>query len=154
MISGVQKLKEMFDMKKIIGFTSGYFDVMHKGHAMMLHECKRYCDYLIVAVHSGKIKTKQPDGRTKLDSVWSPEDRLYMVQSNKHVDEAFIYDSEQDLYDYLQNNNSRIDVRMVGEDHKGKAFTGDDIDISVIFNSRNHNYSSTNIINEIIEKRS
>lgn len=141
-------------MKKVVGFTSGYFDVMHKGHVMMLEECKRYCDYLIVGVHSGKIKTKQPDGREKLNSVWSPTDRLYMVQSVKFVDEAFIYDSEQSLYDYLSYNKNRIDVRVIGEDHKGKSYTGDDIDINVIFNSRNHNYSSTNIINEIIKKRS
>ena len=46
---------------KRVGFTSGYFDIMHPGHVLMLKECKRYCDYLIVAVHEYKTKTKQPD---------------------------------------------------------------------------------------------
>ena len=42
---------------------------------------------------------------------------------------------------------------MVGEDHKGKPFTGNDLDLPIIFNSRNHNYSTTNTIKLIIEKR-
>lgn len=138
---------------KIIGFTSGYFDILHRGHVMMLHECKRYCDYLIVAVHSGKNKTPQPDGREKNDPIWTPEDRLYMVQSNRYVDEAFLYDSEQELYNYLKNNTERINVRIVGEDHKNKPYTGDNLPISVIFNSRQHQYSTTNVIKEIIQKR-
>lgn len=138
---------------KTVGITSGYFDVLHKGHALMLNECKRYCDHLIVGVHSGKIKTPQPDGRYKADPIWSPEDRLYMVLSNRYVDEAFIYNSEQELYDYLEYNSDRLDVRILGEDHKGKSFTGDNLKIKSIFNSRNHTYSSTNIINEIIQKR-
>ena len=140
--------------KKIIGFTSGYFDVMHRGHAMMLQECKQHCDHLIVAVHSNKVKTQQPDGRMKLDSVWSIEDRAYMVSMNKFVDEVVVYDSEEELYNYLSDNINRIDVRIIGEDHKDKPYTGQDLPMTVIFNSRNHHYSSTNIINEIILKRS
>ena len=139
--------------KKIIGFTSGYFDVMHRGHVMMLQECKRYCDYLIVAVHSNKIKTKQPDGRVKLDSVWSIEDRAFMVSMNKFVDEVIIYNSESELNEYLFDNKDNLDVRILGEDHKDKPYTGHLLEIPVIFNSRNHSYSSTNIIDEIIKKR-
>ena len=140
-------------MKKIIGFTSGYFDIMHPGHIMMLKECKRYCDYLIVAVNEYKTKTPQPDGRFKNEPIWSPCERLLMVSSNKHVDEAFLYDGEKELYDYLKYNLGRLDVRMVGEDHKGKPFTGDDLDLPIIFNSRRHDYSTTNTINLIVEKR-
>ena len=147
---------EMYSVnpKKIIGFTSGYFDVMHRGHAMMLQECKRYCDYLIVAVHSNKVKTLQPDGRVKLDSVWSIEDRVYMVSMNKFVDEVVVYDGEEELYQYLIDNKDIINVRIIGEDHKGKPYTGQELPIPVTFNSRKHSYSSTNIINEIIQKRS
>ena len=140
-------------MKKIVGFTSGYFDIMHPGHIMMLQECKRYCDYLIVAVHEYKTKTKQPDGRNKEEPIWSPKERLMMVDANKYVDEAFLYDGEEGLYDYLRENQNGIDVRILGEDHIGKPFTGDDLDIDIIFNSRSHNYSTTNTIAQIIKER-
>ena len=140
-------------MRKIVGFTSGYFDIMHPGHVMMLGECKRYCDYLIVAVHEYKTKTKQPDGRNKEEPIWSPKERLMMVDANKYVDEAFLYDGEEGLYDYLRENQNGIDVRILGEDHRDKPFTGDELDIDIIFNSRSHNYSTTNTIARIIKER-
>jgi|TARA_B100000902_G_scaffold388735_1_gene434853 glycerol-3-phosphate cytidylyltransferase len=140
-------------LRKIVGFTSGYFDIMHPGHVIMLKECKRYCDYLIVAVNEYKTKTKQPDGRHKDEPIWTPQERFLMVDSNKYVDEPFLYDGEEELYNYLDSNKDRIDVRILGEDHKGKPFTGDDLPIDIIFNSRNHSYSTTNTIKKIIEER-
>ncbi len=144
-------------MRKIIGFTTGYFDIMHPGHVLMLQECKRYCDYLIVGVNDVKDwndgSWKQPDGRHKNEPIWSPQERLMMVQSNKNVDEAFLYLGEKKLYQYLLKNKQRIDVRILGEDHKGHPYTGEDIDIEIVFNSRDHDYSTTNTINTIIERR-
>ena len=130
---------------------------MHPGHVLMLQECKRYCDYLIVGVNDVKDwndgSWKQPDGRHKNEPIWSPQERLMMVQSNKNVDEAFLYLGEKKLYQYLLKNKQRIDVRILGEDHKGHPYTGEDIDIEIVFNSRDHDYSTTNTINTIIERR-
>ena len=137
-------------MRKIVGFTSGYFDIMHPGHVLMLKECKRYCDYLIVAVNEYRTKTKQPDGREKNEPIWTPRERLLMVEACKFVDEAFLYDGEKGLYDYLFYNSDRIDVRILGDDHKDKPFTGDDLEIDIMFNSRDHEYSTTNTIAKII----
>ena len=136
-----------------IGFTSGYFDIMHPGHVMMLKECTQYCDHLIVAVNEYKTKISQPDGRIKNEPIWTPEERLLMVKSNRYVDDAFLYDGEPALYEYLSNNVGFIDVRILGVDHKGKPFTGDDLPIDIIFNSRDHDYSTTNTIAKIIEER-
>ena len=137
-----------------MGFTSGYFDIMHPGHVLMLKECKRYCDYLIVAVHEYKTKTKQPDGRIKNEPIWTPKERLMMVEACKFVDEAFLYGGEEGLYNYLSNNDDRIDVRILGDDHKDKPFTGDNLPIDIVFNSRDHDYSTTNTIAKIIRERS
>jgi len=139
--------------KKIVGFTSGYFDIIHPGHILMLKECKRYCDYLLVGVNEYKTKIKQPDGRHKNEPIWTSLERLMMVSSCKYVDEAFLYDGEKELYKFLKSNQDNIVVRMVGADHRGVSFTGDDLDINVIFNSRDHDYSTTNTIQQIIEKR-
>ena len=137
----------------MIGFTSGYFDIIHPGHIMMLEECRIYCDYLIVAVNEYKTKTEQPDGRHKNNPIWTADERLMMVESNKNVDQAFLYDGEPALYEYLSENMDWIDVRILGADHKGKPFTGDDLSIEIIFNSRDHDYSTTNTIAKIIKER-
>ena len=140
-------------MKQTIGFTSGYFDIVHPGHVMMLEECKQYCDHLIVAVNEYKTKDSQPDGRVKSEPIWNPQERLLMVKSNKYVDDAFLYDGEPALYKYLSENADMIDVRILGADHKGKPFTGDDLPIDIIFNSRDHDYSTTNTIAKIVKER-
>lgn len=36
----------------MIGFTNGCFDLFHAGHRHFLTECRRHCDYLVVAVNS------------------------------------------------------------------------------------------------------
>ena len=136
-----------------MGFTSGYFDIMHPGHVMMLEECKQYCEHLIVGVNEYKIKDSQPDGRVKSEPIWNPQERLLMVKSNKYVDDAFLYDGEPALYKYLSENVDMIDVRILGADHKGKPFTGDDLPIDIIFNSRDHDYSTTNTIAKIVKER-
>lgn len=35
-----------------VGFTNGCFDLLHDGHRVFLTECRRHCDYLVVAVNS------------------------------------------------------------------------------------------------------
>ena len=45
------------------------------------------------------------------------------------------------------------DVRILGDDHRDKPFTGDDLEIDIIFNSRDHDYSTTNTIAKIIKER-
>jgi len=136
-----------------MGFTSGYFDIMHPGHVMMLEECKQYCEHLIVGVNEYKIKDSQPDGRVKSEPIWNPQERLLMVKSNKYVDDAFLYDGEPALYKYLSENVDMINVRILGADHKGKPFTGDDLPIDIVFNSRDHDYSTTNTIAKIVKER-
>lgn len=35
-----------------VGFANGCFDLFHAGHHHFLTECRRHCDYLVVAVNS------------------------------------------------------------------------------------------------------
>ena len=48
------ELKKLFsqDRPKIIGFTSGSFDILHPGHVDYLEKAKQQCDCLVVAVNS------------------------------------------------------------------------------------------------------
>jgi len=130
---------------KIVGITFGSFDLCHYGHALMFEECKEYCDYLIVGVQSDP----SIDRPEKNKPVQSLEERVGIVSSLKFVDEVVTYDTEADLVEVLKN--IQPDVRILGADHKGKPFTGHELPIKYIFNSRDHGYSTSELRKRVFE---
>ena len=122
-----------------IGFTCGSFDLMHTGHMIMLKEAADACEYLIVGVQ----EDPSIDRESKNKPIQEYEERIEMVKGCKYVNEVVLYKTEKDLYDLLKD--LKPDVRIIGADWKGKKFTGHDLDIEVYYNSREHNYSTTNL---------
>ena len=130
---------------KIIGITFGSFDLYHYGHALMFEECKEYCDYLIVGVQSDP----SIDRPEKNKPVQSHEEWIGIVSSLKFVDEVITYDTEADLIEVLKN--IQPDVRILGADHEGKPFTGNELPIKCVFNTRDHGYSTSELRKRVFE---
>ena len=137
------------EVKKTVGFTCGAFDVLHSGHALMFKECKDVCDHLIVGLQTDP----SIDRPEKNKPVQSLKERRIMLESIKWVDEIIEYETENELYQILNNmwEMGRVDVRIVGEDWKGKNFTGHDLSIKIHFNSRTHPWSSSSLRSRIYE---
>ena len=124
-------------MSKITkGFTCGVLDLLHAGHLLMLKECRSQCDHLIVGLQINPRPGKEQPIETF-------EERKIRLEGCKYVDEILAYDTEEDLYSLLKN--LKPDVRFVGMDHKGSPFTGDDLPIKIIYNTRSHNFSSSGL---------
>jgi len=133
-------------MKKIKGFTCGTFDLCHYGHLLMFKECKNKCGYLIVGLQTDPT-IDRPEKNKPIETY---KERLFRLQSCKYIDMVVKYKTEADLVELLKI--IKPDIRFVGVDHKGKPFTGDNLPIKIIFNSRNHNYSSSNLRKRICQK--
>ena len=73
----------------------------------------------------------------------------YIVSSLKFVDEVVTYDTEADLIKVLKN--IQPDVRILGADHEGKPFTGHELPIKCIFNTRDHGYSTSELRKRVFE---
>lgn len=131
------------EMKK--GFTCGAFDLLHAGHILMLQEAKSVCDYLIVGLQTDPSLDRESKNRP----VQSLEERRIQIEAVKYVDEVIIYESEKDLLVLLKR--IKPDIRIIGADHKGKPFTGHELDIELFFNSRNHSWSSSDLRRRIVE---
>lgn len=128
---------------KVIGFTCGVLDLLHPGHLLMLKECKAQCDILVVG-----LQLNAREGKEK--PIETFEERFIRLQGCKYVDKIYNYDTEGDLYNLLVE--LKPDIRFLGDDHRGKPFTGDNLPTKIIFNTRDHDYSSTNLRKRIINK--
>ncbi len=131
--------------KKIVGFTCGSFDLTHAGHYLMFREIKEKCDYLIVGLQSDP----SIDRKEKNKPIQSLKERKIQLEACKYIDKIMHYKTEEDLIKLLKT--IMPDIRFLGEDWKNKNYTGKNLPIKIIFNSRSHNYSSTNLRKRIID---
>ena len=127
----------------VIGFTSVVGDLLHAGHAIMLDECKLYCDYLYVGIIDDPTK----DRPEKNKPVQSLVERYAQLVSHRAVDEVVPLDGEADLD--LAIRSLPIDIRFVGADYIGRNFTGKDtcekLGIKIVYNRRDHGLSSSEL---------
>ena len=133
----------------VIGFTCGSMDLLHAGHVLMLREAKECCDYLIVGLHTDPTL----DRASKNKPIQDVEERIIQLEGCRYVDNIMTYSTEEDLRNLLIKLSSEYPhfVRIIGQDWQGKQFTGYDLPINVIFNSRTHNYSSSELRRRIYE---
>lgn len=135
-----------------VGFTSVVGDLLHAGHIAMIEECRKHCDKLIVVVMASV------DGREgKNQPVQSLFERCWQVKHTKGVDEVYCCESEADLLLCLKVLRPLIDVRFVGDDYRGRDFTGreycEQSGIRLVFNRRDHGLGSSELRHRIEGKK-
>ncbi|OGI71467.1 hypothetical protein A3B84_01755 [Candidatus Nomurabacteria bacterium RIFCSPHIGHO2_02_FULL_35_13] len=135
--------------KKKIGFTCGAMDLLHAGHILMLKECKEQCDFLIVGLEIDP-SIDRPEKKKPIETL---KERKIRLEGCKYVDKIITYTDEIDLFNLLKKLN--LDIRFMGADWKNKPnYSRDRLpEMKVIYNSRNHNYSSSNLRKRIIENK-
>lgn len=100
-------------MSKILTF--GVYDYFHLGHLRLFKQCKKYGDYLIVAVQDGDyIKKYKPDAKI----LYTTAERVEMLEALRIVDKVVVYESvEPKLLESVD-----FDILALGEDHRGGRF--------------------------------
>ena len=83
--------------RKIVVFTNGCFDLLHRGHVHMLREAKAQGDLLIVAMNSdSSVKAIKGPSRPIMSEI----DRVELIAAMEMVDYVVVYD-EPDPYDLI-----------------------------------------------------
>ena len=85
----IEKVKELKEKNKIIGFTNGCFDVMHFGHIHSLAKSKEECDYLFVGINSDVSIKKIKGDKYPLQN---EKTRTYVMASLEFVDYVVLFD--------------------------------------------------------------
>ena len=138
------KVKDLKAKGLKIGITFSTFDLLHAGHIAMLAEAKNHCDYLIAGLQTDPT-IDRPE--SKNPPVQSIVERQIQLAATRYVDETVVYQTEKDLEDILLT--LPIDVRILGVEYEDKDFTGREIcydrGIELVFNRRDHSFSSSNL---------
>ena len=101
----------MVKKNKIIGYTTGVFDLFHIGHVRLLNNAKKYCDKLIVGISTDELvsyKNKR--------AVISQNERMEIVKNIKAVDEVVF---QKNMNKFEMWKKLKFNVMFVGDDWKG-----------------------------------
>lgn len=146
------KIKELKAKGLKIGITFSQFDLCHTGHIAMLSEAKNHCDYLICGLQNN-ASWDRPEKNSPIQSI---VERQISLASIRYVDEVVVYNTEKDLEDILLT--LPLDVRILGVEYMEKDFTGRAIcekrGIELVFNSRDHSFSSSSLRRRVVEAES
>lgn len=146
------RLNELRKQGAKIGITFSQFDLLHAGHIVMLAEAKNHCDYLIAALQNN-ASVDRPEKNAPIQSI---VERQIALSAVRFVDEIIVYNTEKDVEDILLT--LPIDVRILGVEYMEKDFTGRAIcekrGIQLVFNSRDHSFSSSSLRKRVVESQS
>lgn len=101
-------------MSKIIGYTTGVFDMFHIGHLNILEQAKAQCDILIVGVSTDELVIKEKRKRPVIPF----NQRKRIVEAIRFVDQVVPqYDkNKMDAWKAL-----RFNAMFVGSDWQGSV---------------------------------
>ena len=127
---------------KIVGVTSGCFDLLHFYHLRYLEKCKAQCDFLIVGVDSDTLVYKNKDKWPMI-----PEHhRMEMVDALKCVDAVFQMDEIKNIEDFYTIANKVFKNSNIIYGNEVVVDGGAEL---VIIPDIEEVYSTTELINKI-----
>lgn len=114
--------------KKIVGYTTGVFDMFHIGHLNILKRAKEQCDYLIVGVSTDELCESYKHKKTIIPF----EERKAIIESIRYVDQV-VPQLNRDKFAAWEKYH--FDVMFVGDDWKN----------SPLFNELEHKFASVGV---------
>ncbi|MFX0174371.1 MAG: adenylyltransferase/cytidyltransferase family protein [Candidatus Hodarchaeota archaeon] len=93
----------------IVGYTTGVFDLFHKGHVNFLKAAKIFCDHLIVGVTTDELVQQEK----KKSPVINLEDRITVLSACRYVDLAIPHNNSDKI---LAWNKLKFDILLIGDD--------------------------------------
>lgn len=120
------------------GVIAGNFDIIHPGYVDMFKECSEKCDKFIVLLHTDP-SIERPE--EKLKPILSVQERMKILFSIRFITNIYTYTYEKDLLGLLKE--IQPDIRFLGDEYRGKTYTGFESNIPIHYINRSHGWSTT-----------
>ena len=98
--------------EKIIGYTTGVYDMFHVGHLNVIQRAKEQCDYLIVGVSTDELVQKEKNKTPVIPY----SERAAIVGAIKYVDEVVTQPDKDKMAAWERYHFHKM---FVGSDWKG-----------------------------------
>ena len=134
-------------------WVNGCFDILHAGHIDLLEFAKNLRDpkstylrlnRLIVGIDSDRRVHELKGSKRPINN---ENDRKRMLEALEVVDEVVIYDTEEEMCNFISTFN--IDYMVIGEDYKDKRVLCREHSINDVVFYPKDEHSSTDIIEKI-----
>lgn len=133
-------------MIKIV--VNGSFDILHVGHIRLLEYAKSYPGaYVLVLIDSDR-RIKELKGENR--PVNNEYERATMLAALRAVDQVEIFDTDQELINYIKNYDP--DIMIKGSDYINRPIIGSEHCKRIIFYDRLGSYSTTKKIQDITHR--
>lgn len=134
---------------KVVGFTSGSFDIIHAGHVSYLEKAKQKCDILIAAINTdASVKSyKGPDR-----PIVPEEARVKMMASLESIDYVFTFEERRNRQNLEEIKPS---LYIKAGDYSEKQLTSADVvkkyGGEVVLIPEEEGFSTTELIKKIVK---
>ena len=135
--------------RRVIGYTSGVYDLFHIGHLNLLRNAKAMCDFLVVGVTTDELM-QQYKGKSPVIPF---TERCEIVRGIRYVD---VVVAQPDMDKMAAWERLKFDVVFVGDDwYKTPKWEGIEAEfaergVRVVYFPYTQGTSST-LINEVLE---
>lgn len=134
-------------MTKVI--VNGTFDILHLGHLRLLQYARSFPQSYVYVLIDSDRRVKELKGEDR--PIHDEYERSSFLFALKAVDRVDIFDSDQELTEYIRNYAP--DVMVKGSDYRNKPVIGAEHCKEIKFYDRLEKYSTTNKIQDIINRR-
>tara|TARA_R100000700_G_C3129123_1_gene115042 strand:+ start:108 stop:503 length:396 start_codon:yes stop_codon:yes gene_type:complete len=122
-------------------WTNGCYDVLHRGHVELFKYAASLGTKLIVGIDTDERVAAAKGPSRPFNNL---EDRKFLLQSIRYIDEVYEYSSDAELENLLVENN--VDTMVIGSDWEGKGVIGEKLVKNIKFFDRIEGYSTTKVL--------
>jgi D-beta-D-heptose 7-phosphate kinase/D-beta-D-heptose 1-phosphate adenosyltransferase len=134
-------------MTKVV--VNGTFDIIHLGHLRLLEYARSLPNSYVLVLTDSDSRIRKLKGADR--PVNTEYERCSLLFALKYVDRVETFDTDQELIDLIKDFEP--DVMVKGSDYQGKPIIGAEYCKEIKFYDRLGNYSTTNKIQYIVNRR-